>query len=230
MQPQPAAFSPLADGFAFTNSWPSAPAVSVPTSLGSIGIGNAAAGLCGGMVFAALDYWLAGKPPPPDRPAPGTPLYQFIVQRLITSWHIPVGVAEFYLWMNLPEGDASVTILGHTFVAERGLSSRTIEQQWPAIKSSLDAGVPVPLGLVTVASASPGDLVHNHQVLACSYQAAGPQVTIGVYDPNSGQNDGVHIQFDTSNPSQATRFENNIDISWPVRGFFRIAYSPVTPP
>jgi len=230
MQPQLAAFSPLTNGFAFTNSWPSEPAVSVSTPLGNIGIGNAASGLCGGMVFAALDYWLAGKPPPPDRPAPGTPLYKFIVQRLIASWHAPVGVAEYYLWMNLPDGDVSVTILGHTFVAERGLSWRTIEQQWPAIKSSIDAGVPAPLGLVTVASASPGDMVHNHQVLASSYQLAGQQVRISVYDPNSGRNGGVHIQFDTSNPSAATTFQHNINIGRPVRGFFRTAYSPVTPP
>jgi hypothetical protein len=230
MEPQPAKFSPLTHGFAFTNSWPSAPAVSIPTPFGSIGIGNAAAGLCGGMVFAALDYWRAQKPSPVNQPAPGTPLYQFIVRRLIHSWNVPAGVAEYYQWMNLPDGDSSLTVFGRPVVSLRGLSWRTIVRQWPQVKSNLDAGVPVPLGLVTVASANPGQLSHNHQVVAWGYQLAGPEVSIGLYDPNSGQNDGVHIQFDTSDPSAATNFRHNINIDWPVRGFFRTAYSPVTPP
>ena len=51
-----------------------------------------------------------------------------------------------------------------------------------------------------------------------------------VYDPNSGQDDGVTIGFDTAQPTQATTFASNIDIGHPVRGFFRTAYSPVPPP
>ena len=227
---QAAAFSPATDGFAFINSWPSEPAELIPTPLGNIGIGNADDGLCGGMVFAALDYWQAGKPPPADQPAAGTPLYQFLVQRLISSWHIPAGVAEYYQWMNLPDADSSLTILRRSVITEHGLSWRTIEQQWPVVKASLDAGIPAPLGLVTVASADPGELGHNHQVLACSYQLAGAEVTVGVYDPNSGQDDGVHIRFDTSDPAAATTFQHNINIGFPVRGFFLTAYSPVTPP
>ncbi len=99
-------FLPARDGFAFTNSWPPAPAVSVRTPAGPVGIGNAALGLCGGMVLAALDYWHAGTPPPASRPAPGSPLYRFIVRRLIASWRIPAGVATYYGWMVLPDRDA----------------------------------------------------------------------------------------------------------------------------
>ncbi len=67
--PDPGSFLPSQDAFAFTNAWPSEPAVVVPTPFGKISIGNAAAGLCGGMVFAALDYWHAGiAPPRPARP------------------------------------------------------------------------------------------------------------------------------------------------------------------
>jgi hypothetical protein len=230
MEPQPAKFSPLTDGFAFTNSWPSAPVVSIPTPFGNIGIGNAAAGLCGGMVFAALDYWHAQEPPPVNQPAPGTPLYEFIVRRMIDSWHVPAGVAEYYQWMNLPDGDSTFSIFGRTVISQRGLSWRTIVQQWPQVKTSLDTGVPVPLGLVTVAGANPGQLGDNHQVVAWEYQLTGTEVSIGVYDPNSGQDDGVHIQFDTSDPAAATAFRNNVNISWPVRGFFCTAYSPVPPP
>jgi hypothetical protein len=229
-QPPPVSFLPSSDGFAFTNSWPSAPAVSVPTPFGDIGIGNAAAGLCGGMVFAALDYWYAGASPPASQPAPGTPLYQFIVRRLIDSWHIPAGVAEYYQWMNLPDGDNDLSIFGHTLVTQRGVSWRTIEQQWPQIMASIDGGQPAPLGLVTVASANPGMLGDNHQVLAYGYQIAGTEVTVRVYDPNSGQDDGVFIKFGTSAPTAATTFSNNINIGFPVRGFFLTAYAPAAPP
>jgi hypothetical protein len=69
--PNPTAFVPSRDGFAFTNAWPSEPAVVLPTPFGKIRIGDAAAGLCGGMVFAALDYWHTGIVPPAARPAPG---------------------------------------------------------------------------------------------------------------------------------------------------------------
>lgn len=229
-QPKPARFSPLADGFAFTNSWPSAPAVSIPTPFGSIGIGNAASGLCGGMVFAALDYWQAQVRPPVSQPAPGTPLHQFIVRRLIDSWHIPAGVAEYYQWMNLPDGDASLTIFGRSVVSQRGLSWRTIEEQWLQVRASLDAGVPAALGLVTVASANPGQLGRNHQALACGYQIAGTEITVQVYDPNSGQDNGVYIQFDASDPTAATTFRHNLTIGYPVRGFFLTAYTPAMPP
>jgi hypothetical protein len=67
--PIPANFLPSHNGFAFTNSWPSEPDVVLPTPFGQIDIGNADARLCGGMVFAALDYWYAGiVPRRPGRP------------------------------------------------------------------------------------------------------------------------------------------------------------------
>jgi hypothetical protein len=46
--------------------------------LGTITLGDASAGLCRGMVFAAVDYWRAGVAPPADRPAAGTHVYRFI--------------------------------------------------------------------------------------------------------------------------------------------------------
>jgi hypothetical protein len=76
---------PSKDGFTFSNDWPRGPAITVPAPMRPIGSGNAAAGLCGGMVFAALDYWHAGLAPPRARPASGSPLYRFIVRRLCRS-------------------------------------------------------------------------------------------------------------------------------------------------
>jgi len=226
----PGGFEPARDGFAFTNSWPDAPAVTVPTPFGQVGIGNAANGLCGGMVFAALDYWIARQAPPKARPAPGVPLYKFIVRRLVDSWHVPAGVVEYYQWMNLPDGDVSASVLGRSVVVQHGMSWRTIKQQWPLVKASIDAGVPAPLGVVTVKSANVAELGQNHQVGAYAYAVSGTEVTVRVYDPNSGQNDGIWIRFDSSMPQQATPFATNINIGLPVRGFFMAGYTPASPP
>jgi hypothetical protein len=223
-------FLPSRDGFAFTNAWPPAPAITLPTPVRSIGIGNAAAGLCGGMVFAALDYWHAGARPPQARPVPGSPLYRYLVRRLIASWNIPSGVARYYGWMNLPDGDSHLDLLGRRMLPEHGVSSRTIAGQWPRLRASLDRGTPVPLGLVTVASTNPARLRHNHQALAFGYVASGSEVIVRVYDPNSGPDDSVGIRFGVSSPARAAEFQHNLRLDWPVRGFFVARYSPAVPP
>ncbi len=186
--------------------------MSVPLLIGSVGIGNAARGLCGGMVYAALDYWYAGVLPPTAQPAAGTPLFRFIVRRLVDSWQVPIGVSRYYRWMQL---------------SDIGARHQTISQQWPAVKAKLDAGVPATLGVVTVASANPMLLGANHQVVACAYTIAGREVTLGVYDPNSGPDDNIWIQWNTAG---GTPFAHNLGLSRPVRGFFLTSYSPVQPP
>jgi hypothetical protein len=226
-------FRASTDGFAFTNAWPRQPALRLATPFGRLPLGNAANGLCGGMVFAALDFWHAGVAAPTQRPGPDDPLYAFIVRRLVDSWHIPAGVLQYFQWMTLPDTDRVVTVLGRDIASERGLSWRTLEVEWPQVRASLDAGTPVPLGLVTVASANPKDLARNHQVLAWSYSVAGGRdgrVTVGVYDPNSGRRDDVTIAFELGNPAGPTAFDHTIDIAHPVRGFFATAYDPSTPP
>jgi hypothetical protein len=208
-------FIPSADAFAFDNSWPAAPAVRLRAPLGRIGIGNAANGLCGGMVFAALDYWHADRDPPVHRPEPGSALYRFIVRRLVASWHLPGGVARYYRWMSRPDAE---------------LARRTLARHWPRVRGSLDEGVPVPLGVVTVAGRNPLRLGANHQVLAYAYTAGPSTVTLRVYDPNRGADDDVMISFAATAQRRATAFENNLGISLPVRGFFVTGYRPVGPP
>ncbi|MBO0816442.1 MAG: hypothetical protein J2P30_15030 [Actinobacteria bacterium] len=228
--PNPRSFLPSGDGFAFTNAWPSEPAVTLPTPFGPINIGNAAGGLCGGMVFAALDYWHAGIPAPAAQPGPAQPLYHYLVRRLVESWHVPAGVAQYYQWMSLPDGDTGFGAFGHQVVVSRGVAWRTIHQQWPQIAADLDRGIPAALGLVTVASHNPADLGLCHQVLAYRYDAAPDRVTVRVYDPNSGCDDGIHIQFDPRTPEKPTAFTHNVNIGHPIRGFFRTAYAPAVPP
>jgi hypothetical protein len=219
-------FLPSAHGFAFANSWPQGPAVSVRLGAGVLGIGNAARGLCGGMVFAALDYWHAGAEPPGERPEAGTPLFRFIVRRLVDSWRLPAGVARYYRWMLLPDSDRPA---GARRTAGRaGVGRRTTERHWPAVQAMLDAGMPAALGVVTVASANPLLLGGNHQVLAYGYETAGPVITLRVYDPNLGPDDSVRIRWDAA--AEPAIFTSNLGLRLPVRGFFLTRYRPVTPP
>ena len=223
-------FLPSRHGFAFTNAWPDQPAVVLPTPFGDIGIGNAGGGLCGGMAFAALDYWLAGRAPGLDRPAAGDQLYRYIVDRLIDSWHAPAGVAQYYQWMSLPDGDHVITLFGRRVVTERGLGWRTVRVQWPQIKKDLDRGLPVPIGVVTTSSRNPKDLALNHQVLAYGCEADGSQVTLRVYDPNCGRRDDITIRMATGAPARSVTFDHNLGLGRrPIRGFFRVAYTPHTP-
>jgi len=205
------AFVPSDHAFAFANDWPAAPAVTVRPLIGSIGIGNAARGLCGGMVFAALDYWHAGAVPPAGRPEPGTPLFRFVVRRLVASWRIPGGVARYYRWMCRSDAD---------------LTQRTILRQWPALRASLEAGAPTALGVVTVASANPLLLGANHQVLAYGYSITRTEITLRVYDPNRGPDDATWIRF----RADGHAFSHNLGLDRPVRGFFVTKYTPARPP
>jgi hypothetical protein len=207
-------FLPSRHGFAFSNAFPPQPALTLSTPLGKLAIGNAAGGLCGGMVFAVLDYWYAGVVPPAARPAHGEPLFGYLVRRLVNSWRLPVGVARYYRWMILPDGD-------------RGVTRRCKQAQWPAIAARLDRGVPVPLGVVTVASRKPTELPLNHQVLAFGYEVSGATITLRVYDPNQGPRDDILIRFDSG---ASAGFTHNLGIDRPVRGFFQTAYTKRLPP
>jgi hypothetical protein len=147
--------------------------------------------------------------------------------------------------MSLPDGDAArgfpgpgfpgLRFPGRRLAGPHGVATRTIAAQWPEIRADLDRGAPAALGIVTVASANPVRLGLNHQVLAYGYICRGTEVMIRVYDPNAGQHDGIAIWFDTAareGTARAARpvFGHNLSLNRPVRGFFRTAYVPVTPP
>jgi len=139
-------------------------------------------GLCGGMVYAALDYFNAGKPIPQQNyePTEGTALRQYIYRRQTQSlvnnldkWAEltvnPFGTrnAEFYRW------------------GLDGKPGGRIDE----LRREIDAGRPVALGLKGCNEGCKGD----HQVLAIGYDMGGYQGDFGanlrqfkifIYDPN----------------------------------------------
>ena len=221
-------FLPSTNGLAFVNSWPSEPDVVVQVpGYGPVGIGNASNGLCGGMAFAVRDVFEAKLLPiTAPQPAPGSPLFKYPVRRLIDSFDVPAGVAKYYAWMNTPDGDVRLW-----FVVHRGVWRRTAAEEWPKVRADIDAGHPSCLGIVAVRSANPVDLGRNHQVLAYAYEQDGHHVILSLYDPNADLDkaDEVRVSFDTGQPSQAGPIVSNIDIADPVRGFFRLPYTPADP-
>lgn len=139
-------------------------------------------GLCGGMVYAALDHFLAGKPIPRQdyRPAVNSPLHDYIYDRQVHS--IADNIDQ---WMELgvnPLGARNSEFFKWGLEGKRG---GRIDQ----LRASIDRGVPVPLGLFHADDHAGGD----HQILAIGYKMGRYQGDLGthqtdfeiyVYDPN----------------------------------------------
>jgi len=230
--PHFAPFKPSAHGFRFTNSWPSS-----DVEVGPLGITVPVKAMCGGMVFAALDYYYAGKVIPPNTTAPGADdpaLYSYVLRRLFDTFQQPT-VTAFYDYMSplFPDTDQGLGP-GRAYVMAN--------EQLPYIRHQILAGSPVPLGLITVKSLLPTDLGENHQVLAYGYQQSGHDVTIWVYDPNTPADptkkpdpaDSVVLNFNISTNSQRIVVNHNVDVKdgnvqRPIYCFFAIPYAPSTP-
>lgn len=220
--PEVPGFLPSTRGFSFSNSWPSQPDKVIPTPFGDIAIGDASNGLCGGMGFTVRDYFEAGLVAPSGRqPSFGQPLYDFIVDRLFASFDMPNGPTKYYDWM---------TTSDHDTWFKSGVARRTIVDEWPAIKNDLDSGMLSCLALVTVFSLNPGDMGHNHQVLAYGYDLVGDDLTVRIYDPNSPLDDNIGLSLNLGNPAHTTPISHNVNIGFPIRGFFRIPYVFTSPP
>jgi hypothetical protein len=224
MVPSVPGFRPSVNGLTFTNSWPHEPDVSVSVPpFGKVSIGSASNGLCGGMAFTVKDLHEAHLPPILDaQPAQGTPLFNYVVARLFSSFDIPSGIAKYFSWMNTPDHDT-----GAWMFIRRGVAWMTIMEEWPRIRADIDSGHTSPLALVTVQSLSPGDLGKNHQVLAYAYELNGSDLTLHLSDPNTARSnaDGVQLSMNLSNPTHTTPITHNVNIGEPIRGFFRVNYA-----
>lgn len=212
-------FTPSIHGFRFSNYFPPGPVLRLALPFGALPVGNASNGLCGGMVFAARDYFDVGRLPPPDEepPPPGSPLFRYIVRRLFDSFRLPSGPLKYYAWMSMPDRD--------TWYA-RGLLRRTFREEWPRLRAEIDRGRLAPFGFIRHRSANPFRLGENHQVLAYGYAREGGEVSLRLYDPNHALRDDLTMTFDPSAPLDAAPITYSTGES--VRGFFATTYSPPT--
>lgn len=152
-------------------------------------------GLCGGMAFAALDYYFAGIPIPTHEaadfpnglvPAEGSRLRRYIYKRMLNS--VERNAAQ---WGNI--------LVNPVFNAKR-FTRRHLDD----LRAEINAGRPVPLGLVgnlKIAGGGRG----NHQVVCYGYDLnqAGDSITLRIYDNNSHDNE-VTLTTDPGNPVEIT--------------------------
>lgn len=148
-------------------------------------------GLCGGMSFAAADFYLAGRAVPAQSspPSRGQPLYDFIYRRQADSLGERLSyAAKFSRWMDLP--DAGPVSAGRATLGELD-----------AILGVIDRGAAAHLGLVYISAAQTREPWHNHQVLAFAAESRPESggglcaLSLHIYDPNYPGNDAVRIDI-----------------------------------
>lgn len=215
-------FTPSVHGFPFPNWWPAGtPVLEVPTPFGTIPFGDAHGGVCGGMVFAAADFFHHQTAVPQNR---DRPIFHYFCKRLLHSWHLPFGVLKYYDWQRRPT--KCYQYCGVKLVD--GIQHLTLAVEWPKVKAILDVGGLAPLGLVKAGTWNPRNLARHHQVLAYQYSTTTDMVNVKIYDPNYPNDDFASLSF---NPSSA---ESDYPISHShegltIRGFFATDYLPLEP-
>ncbi len=220
-------FLPSVHGFRFPNRWPPGPTVTFgPFDPRIVGIGDASTGLCGGMVSTVRDLFEARMSPPADGqpPANGSPRFRSIVRRQVESldWlRTPLRFLDLQALRPDPPSRVSSIL--------RRAPARlvAIRDEWPRIRADIDAGRAPIVGLIRVASSSPWDLTHNHQVLAYGYDDDADGIRIRIYDPNHPARDDVELRVSLEPGdlgADAIRLAQST--GEPLLGFFRQAYAP----
>lgn len=178
-------FRPRLHGWHFPNRWPGG----APAGFAGFALGRVYGGLCGGMCVTAARAWQDGASLAADRSAPADGLITTALwSAQLDSIDLPGGPL-CYLRLQLP-----------TAASARRRS--TLGAAIPAVRRSLQAGRPAPLGLIRALSWSPAALGQHHVVLAYRWQVrqTGPDrpadhVQLSVYDPNYPDDDGVRLRI-----------------------------------
>lgn len=185
-------------------------------------------GLCGGMAYAACDYYMANQVIPrgfsdgqPDYDTPqGATLRGYIWQRLADSFtggNVALTTLEWMailLFVPKELSGGAPWLLGKT------------KDEWTKLKQHLDEGTPWPLGYIGTTQ-NPMD---NHQVLAYGYEDNGNGTgRIYVYDSNCpDQESTIDLDF-TGQTLSAQESCGSFDRG-PLQGFFCSSYQPNSSP
>ncbi|MCS7029353.1 MAG: hypothetical protein NZ519_11375 [Bacteroidia bacterium] len=186
-----------------------------------------ARGRCGGMAFAALDYFYSRKPIPKCSkselteegvPYDDHPLAKYIQKRLFDSF-FKESAFRFVSW-TLHEDEPNLLF--------KGVKYWTWQEQFPIIQASIHQGKPLPLGLVNARNLLDiGQKNHQVVVYGYAYEPQTEKLSLLLYDSNYPQVECVLTGtkkdkfFIQSNPGYS------ID-TW--RGFFVQDYTAIVPP
>jgi murein DD-endopeptidase MepM/ murein hydrolase activator NlpD/SH3-like domain-containing protein len=200
-------FQAASHGFEFVNRFELNLPVKFQLPLvGEINLNNVVFGLCGGMCYAALDYFYAHK----DRPLYATvpeierPLLSYLIERQLDSLTIPT-LIKIIEWMS--QGD-------------QVLAARVVKSELPRLRKTLDKGAPAVLCLIRASEG--GDPTHNHQVVATGYDldSVPGSMVITLYDPNHpGLAPTITASLSLSN------FQLKQSSGEALRGFFLMPYA-----
>ena len=167
-------FDPVIHGFRFDNRF-----VNVVVSLPGVPKLRTK-GRCGGLTYAALDYYSlhraapAFAPTPPARvPPDGHPLADYLLRRQLDSFHNDSAL-RFLTWTVFPD---------ESLAFAKGVRRWTAEEI-PRLKAAIDNGTPVAIGLVGARSMSDVGR-RNHQAVAFGYTPVAGGIDVLLYDPNS---------------------------------------------
>ena len=209
-------FSPVLHGFKFTNRFDfpdffqfKLPFIRVvPLSLAEV-----IYGLCGGMCFAALDYFHSNVSVPeftsPDDIS--LRLFYYLWEKQLQSLDSKV-LRKVFKWM----------------ILEDNMLSRIVNQwEIPKLRAKIDSGSPAVMLLIRVKGIS--DPTQNHQVIACGYEEdpATKEMKIHLYDPNHPRIEPT-LSMNLSKPTQGIHLTQST--GEPLRGFFVLDYQVDTPP
>lgn len=148
-------------------------------------------GLCGGMVFAVMDYHSHQREVPPSVESPQNPddpLFLFIKNRLWDSFDIPWGGWRYLVYSSPLYPDDGGFGLRQGFGLLKGRSALSRHVSWPRIRTTIDSGHLCPLGLIQTKTFQ---ISEDHQVLVHGYRVDGDRVDLFVYDPNTGPEEVV---------------------------------------
>jgi hypothetical protein len=207
-------FDPAMHGFHFDNRF-----VNVVVSLPGVPKLRTN-GRCGGMAYAALDYYSLHraaptfKPSPPARvPPDGHPLAEYLLRRQVESFTNDSAL-RFLSWTVFPDGSLPFA---------KGVRRWTAEEI-PGLKASIDDGDPVVIGLIGARSLSDVGR-RNHQAVAFGYQLVVGGVDVLIYDPN---NHGVTSVLHWRKGDSLIHASNRPTRPW--RGLFVHDYVANVPP
>jgi hypothetical protein len=219
-------FRPSRHALHFANRFAPGPTVKLALiDIRWFGVGDAEAGLCGGMSFVVRDLFEAHLDPPPDTDPPvnGSARFNALVRRQIQSldW-LRVPLRFYDLGAFRPRGRTRWSAL----FRRRPVADVTVADEWPRIRAEIDAGRLAIIGLIRAQSANPFKLTANHQVVAYGYDVAPGAIVLRLYDPNWPDRDDIEARVFLAD-GQPARLESST--GEPLRGFFLTRYEFAEP-
>lgn len=197
-------FVPERDGFHFANEFVNV--IAKFPGYGTIETG----GRCGGMAYAALDYWFNRRLPiPADATLPhdGTLMAEYIYKRLLDTYLVPSAI-NFITWTLAGDGENFF---------HKGVTRWTKEGEFPKLRTMIDQGKPQVLGLVKVTDLR--QIGQDHQVVGYGYEDDGKGNLVAYLWDNRYPDREVRLTTNAKKPHWTLSEGNEDWRGWFIQGF-----------